>query len=149
MFNALKVAVVTAMVLTLAGCPSGTTQQKAAQASENAAIIVQGLQASEIAAHNQGLIPDADHTFIETEVLALSQVGKTVDSCIRTAGTPAGTVSCLNLAVNQVDQMQAEGALKLKSTQAKQDFSIALTGVKAVLVSIQAVVNTAPATPTN
>jgi hypothetical protein len=106
------------------------------------------LQASEIAAHAQGVIPDADHKFIETEVLALSQVGKTVDSCIRTAGTPAGTVNCLNVAINEVDQMQSEGSLQLKSSQAQQTFAIAISGVKAVLVSVQTVVSTAPVTAT-
>lgn len=137
-----KLALLTGAAIILTGCPDATTSQKAAQASQNAAIIVQGLETAEIAAHQQGLIPDDDHKFIQTEVLALAQVGKTVDSCIRSAGAAAGTVSCISTAVNEIDQMQSEGAMQLKSTQAKQEFSIAISGVKAVLVSVQTVVST-------
>jgi hypothetical protein len=134
--------VLAVLVFTLTGCPSGSTAQKAAQASQNAAIIVQGLETAEIAAHQQDLIPQEDHIFIQTEVLALSQLGKTVDSCIRGAGSTAGTVNCISVAVAQVDQMQNEGALRLRSDRAKQEFSIAISGVKAVLVSVQTVVST-------
>lgn len=135
--------------LGLAGCPSATSAQlqSAAQASDNAAVIVRGLETAEISAHQQGLIPDADHQFIQTEILALAQLGKTTDACIGTAGSAAGAVTCLQTAATTVSQIQAEGATRLKSPQAQQDFNIALTGMKTVLDSLAVVLQPAPSTP--
>ena len=126
------------LALPLTGCPSATLQ-KAAQASENAAIIVQGLQTAEIAAHNQGLIPDADHQFIEEQILNLSSIGKTVDSCIGSAGTNAAAATCINTGLTEVQAIQANGGLYLKSAQAKSMFSIAMSGVESVLVAVETV----------
>lgn len=132
------------LALPLTGCPSATLQ-KAAQASENAAIIVQGMETAEIAAHNQGLIPDADHTFIQEQVENLAAIGKTVDACIGAAGTNAAASTCINTALTQVQAIQANGGLYLKSTEAKNDFSIAISGVEGVLNSIELILNGQPA----
>jgi len=132
------------LALCLTGCPSATLQ-KAAQASENAAIIVQGMETAEIAAHTQGLIPDADHQFIQEQVSNLAAIGKTVDSCIGASGTNAAASTCINTALTQVQQIQANGGLYLKSTEAKNDFSIAISGVEGVLVSIETILNGQPA----
>jgi hypothetical protein len=135
-------------LLPLIGCPKNASQlQQAAQASENAAIIAQGLEQSEIAAHQQGLIPDADHEFVQQEVLALASLGKTTDTCIANAGTAAGALVCINATITAVEQMQADGATHLKSAQAQQDFSIAISGVKAVLLSIQVQLGGPPPAP--
>lgn len=138
-----------AATLPLVGCPANTaTLQKAAQASENAAIVVQELETAEIAAHQQGLIPDADHQFIQQQVLTLSSIGKTVDSCIGAAGTQAGAVVCLNTASGQIAQINANGGLYLKSTEAKQIFSIAMVGLQAALAVVQTeLTGQTPATP--
>lgn len=134
-----------ALLLPLMGCPSASLQ-KAAQASENAAIIVQGLETAEIAAHSQGLIPDADHLFIQQQVQTLAAIGKTTDSCIAASGANAAAVVCINTALTQVQKIQANGGLYLKSAQAKNDFSLAMSGVEGVLVSIETVLGgTAPA----
>jgi len=132
------------LALPLTGCPSATLQ-KAAQASENAAIIVQGMETAEIAAHTQGLIPDADHQFIQEQVGNLASIGKTVDSCIGAAGSNQAASTCINTALTQVQQIQTNGGLYLKSTTARNDFSIAVSGVEGVLVSIETILNGQPA----
>lgn len=138
---------VAAVACGLTGCPNATLQ-RAAQASQNAAIIVQGLENAEIAAHSQGLIPNADHVFVQREVATLAAMGKTTDSCIAGAGSTTGAVACINTAVTQIDKINADGALYLKSTTAKQDFSIAMSGVKTVLLSIETTLTGAATTPT-
>ena len=69
---ALTCLMLVAIVLT--GCPAqnGSQLQQAATASENAAIIMQGFENAEITAHTQGLIPDADHQFIQKEVATVA-----------------------------------------------------------------------------
>lgn len=130
--------------LFLTGCPAKSNQmQEAAQASENAAIIVQGFQNAEIAAHQQGIISDADHQFIQKELLTVSALGQTTDSCIAAAANSTGAVGCITTAVTEIDQINADGGLYIKSAAAKQDFSIAMTGVKTVLVSIETMLGTA------
>ena len=133
-----------ALALCLTGCPSATLQ-KAAQASQNAAIIVQGMETAEIAAHNQGLIPDGDHQFIQEQVLNLAAIGKTVDSCIGSAGNNQAASVCINTALSQVEQIQANGGLYLKSTAAKNDFSIAVSGVEGILTAVETVLTGQPA----
>ena len=95
--------VLVAIVLT--GCPAqnGSQLQQAAQASENAAIIMQGFENAEIAAYQQGLIPAADHQFIQKEVATVAALGKTTDSCIAGTATP--------LAAVPVELRDADGAL--------------------------------------
>lgn len=131
-------------VLPLTGCPKAQLQN-AAQASENAAIIVQGLETAEIAAHNQGLIPDADHLFIQQQVQSLAAIGKTTDACIGSAGSTGGAVTCINTAIAQVQVIQNNGGLYLKSAQAKSEFSLAISGVETVLQSIVTVLDGQPA----
>ena len=134
------------VIFMLTGCPAqnGSQLQQAAQASENAAIIMQGFENGEIAAYQQGLIPVADHQFIQKEVATVAALGKTTDSCIGAAGTPGGAVSCINTALNEIDQINADGGLYLKSAAAKQDFTLAMTGIKTVLVSIETMLGSAP-----
>lgn len=136
--------VLVAIVLT--GCPAqnGSQLQQAAQASENAAIIMQGFENAEIAAYQQGLIPAADHQFIQKEVATVAALGKTTDSCIASAATPGGAVSCINTALTEIDQINSDGGLYLKSATAKQDFTLAMTGIKTVLVSIETMLGSAP-----
>ena len=143
----LSLSLVSAGALFLTGCPAKSNQlQEAAQASENAAIIVQGFQNAEIAAHQQGLISDADHQFIQKELLTVATLGQTTDSCIAAAANSTGAVGCISTAVTEIDQINADGGLYIKSATAKQDFSIAMTGVKTVLVSIETMLGTTVST---
>lgn len=135
-----QLSLVGLLVIGLAGCPNANLQ-RAAQASQNAAIIVQGLETAEIAAHQQNLIPDDDHQFIQREVLALATLGKGTDSCIAAAANVNGAVSCIRTAVTAVDAINADGALNLKSVKAKQDFTIAMSSVKTVLLTIETTLN--------
>jgi hypothetical protein len=136
--------------LVLTGCPSGTSitqRQQVAQAAQNASIIVQGFQQGEIAAHQQGMIPDADHQFVQKELLTLSRLGKTTDTCIGSTTTNAGIVACVNTAIAEVDQINKDGGLYLKSDKAKTEFQLAMTGVKTALSVISTLMGSAqPAT---
>ncbi len=136
--------------LLLTGCPSGTSitqRQQVAQAAQNASIIVQGFQQGEIAAHQQGMIPDSDHQFVQKELLTLSRLGKTTDTCIGSTTTNAGIVACVNTAIAEVDQINKDGGLYLKSDKAKTEFQLAMTGVKTALSVISTLMGSAqPAT---
>jgi hypothetical protein len=127
------------LVLPLTGCPanSGTQLQQAATASENAAIIVQGFENAEIAAHTQGLVSDADHQFIQQQLATVAQLGKTTDTCIADASASQGAVNCINAAVSEIQRINSSGGLYIKSTTAKADFQVAMSGVQAVLVAIE------------
>lgn len=122
--------------LFLAGCPSGTNQQKIAQAAQDASQVVLAFQQGEIVAHQSGSISDADHEFIQEQLVTVSTLGKTTDSCIRTATTTAGTIQCANTAISTIDNLNTQGALHIKSTQAKTDFSIAMLGLRTALATI-------------
>jgi len=126
--------------LLLAGCPSGTQQQKMAQAAQDASGIVLSFQQGEIVAHQSGAVSDADHKFIEEQLVTISTLGKTTDSCIRGATSNGGAVQCATTAINTIDQLKAQGALYIKSPQANTDYQIAMLGLRTalqVIVSLQ------------
>jgi hypothetical protein len=136
----------------LAGCPASQSQlQKAATASQQAMIVVQGFQQGEILAYNQGktclasgaqgciVISDADHLFIEQSVSTIAQLDKTTNGCIGSAGTPAAAVTCASSAITTISQLQADGDLHIKSAQAKQDFDLAMIGAKGALSVISTI----------
>ena len=139
-----------AVTLSMVGCPANTSQlQKAATASEQAVIVVQGFQQGEILAYNQGkacdgtpnclVISDEDHLFIQQSVKTIYTLDKTTNTCIAMAGSTAGAVTCANSAIATVSQLQADGAMRLKSPTAKQDFALAMTGAKAALQVISTI----------
>jgi hypothetical protein len=132
--------------LVLTGCPSSSASQRqqVAMAAENASIIVKGFQAGEITAHQQGLIPDADHQFIQKELVTVAGLGKTTDSCIASTTTNAGIVACVNTAIAEIDQVNNDGGLYLKSDKAKSEFQLAMTGVKTALSVISTLMQPAP-----
>lgn len=151
--------VLTVGALVLTGCPSSTStsqRQQAAQASQNASIIVEGFQSGEIATYNQGksclaaattdvakaacvVISDEDHQFIQKELVTLAEIGKTADSCIGNTSDSAGIVTCINTATTNVTQIYNDGGLYIKSSSAKKDFQLALIGVKTALSVISTV----------
>ena len=127
------------LAVVMAGCPSSTTQQKAALAAQNASTVVVAFQQAEISSYQAGLIPPADHQFIEAQLVTVGETGKALDSCIRTATNSAGTVACVNVAVVTINQINTQGGLYIKSAGAKQDFQLAMTGVTAALNVLSAV----------
>lgn len=131
----LKLAVLAVATLTLAGCPAGN-QQQAAKASLQVTVVMQAAQQGEIAAHNSGLIPDADHQFIQHQFITLAETDKAANLCIQQASNKGAVLSCLQTAVNTVDGIQKEGGLGLKSDKAKAEFSLYLTSIKGVLDAI-------------
>ena len=142
----LAIISVAAVALMMAGCPANqSTLQKAATASEQAVIVVQGFQQGEILAYNQGktcvqsgaqncvAISDEDHLFIQQSVETVFRLDKTVNTCIETATTTTAAQMCATSAIATVDQLQADGQLHIKSASAKQDFSLAMIGSKTAL----------------
>ena len=128
------------LAVAMAGCPSATTQQKAALAAQNASTIVVAFQKSEISSFQAGLVPAADHQFIEAQLVTVGQLGLTLDSCIRTATTSAGTVACVNTATATINQINTDGGLYIKSAGAKQDFQLAMTSLNAALAVLTTVI---------
>jgi len=118
----------------LTGCPANVNQrQQVAQAAQNASIIVAGFQQGEIVAFQQGAIPQADHAFIQKELLTVATVGKALDSCILTTTSNPGIVACANTAVGAIDQINTDGGLYLKSDKARTTFQLAMIGVKTAI----------------
>ncbi len=139
-------------VVLLLGCPANQSQlQKAATASQQAMTVVQGFQQGEILAYNQGkacaatgaqgcvIIPDADHLFIQQSVSTIAQLDRTTNTCIGDAGSAKVAVTCANSAIATINQLQDDGALRLKSPQAKQDFALAMIGAKTALTIISTI----------
>ena len=130
----------------LIGCPANQSQlQKAATASQQAMIVVQGFQQGEVMAYNQGkacaasqaqgciVISDQDHLFIQQSVSTIAQLDKTTNTCIGAAPNAGAAVTCANSAIATISQLQSDGDLHLKSAQAKQDFDLAMIGAKTAL----------------
>lgn len=138
------------VALLLTGCPlNSTQQQQVLRASDNAALVVAAGQKAETTAFNDGLISQADHSFIEQQFGSVGQVMKAVDSCVAGSGNKGAILSCLSTAINSVDAINANGGLYLKSAQAKNDFAVAVGGVRSVLASIEATLGgTPPVAPT-
>lgn len=138
-----------ASALALTGCPlTSTQQQQVLRASDDAALVVQTAQKAVDAATQQGLISTADRNFIQQQFGSLGQIGKTVDSCVGNAADKNATIGCINTAINSVDAINQTGGLYLKSTQAKNDFAVAIAGVRTTLAAIDAMLGgTAPAVP--
>ena len=137
------------MSLGMIGCPMNSTQQQqAAQASLQASTVLKVAQQGEIAAAQNGFIPAADHQFIQIQFENVALLGKTLDSCVRTANNNGAAIICLNTAITNVDQMNTNGGLGLKSVQAKQDYQLAMTAIRTVFASIVATLGgTPPAAP--
>ena len=145
----LAILALSASILPLAGCPmTATQQQQVLKASDEAAIVVAGGQKAETAAFQQGLIPAAEHHFMEQQFASLGQIGKTVDSCVAASGSKGAMLTCLNTAITSVDAINANGGLFLKSTSAKNEYAAVMLGVRTVLASIDATLGgTPPAAP--
>jgi hypothetical protein len=130
-----KVAVFASILICLSllvACTDAQRQQ-AAQAAQDASIVVKNFQEGEILAYQQGAIPVDDHAFIQKSLITVSVMGKTLDGCIKTATNNAGIVTCANSAVATVDQLNTDGALYLKSDKAKSTFQLAMIGTKTSL----------------
>jgi len=140
-------------VLLLAGCPSGTNQQKAANVAKNVATFVKQAQNTEIMVFNSGqsclvsnpdgkgciVITQEEHVFLEQQFKAIFTLDNTLDSCIRTSTTTAGIVQCADTAVNTVDDLNSQGVLQLKSDKARSTFTSVISAVKLGIQSISTI----------
>ena len=131
----LAIAAPLLLAISLTGCPAGT-QQDAAKASLQVAVVMDSAQQAEIAAHNTHLIPDADHAFIQQQFITLGRADKAANDCISAAPNKGAVIVCINTAVATVDQINQEGGTHLKSDAAKANFNLALTSIKSILQSI-------------
>jgi len=128
------------VAIALTGCPASSSQRtQVAQAAQTASTVVVAFQQGEIVAHNQGVVSDADHLFIQKELLTVSTVGKTLDSCILSTTTTAGDIACIQTASTAVDQINSDGGLYIKSANAKADFQAAMAALKISLTAISQV----------
>lgn len=136
----LSLAGVLSIALMLAGCPATSTQrQQVAQAAQTASTVVVAFQQGEIIAHEQGVVSNADHIFIQKELKNVSVVGKALDSCILSATTAAGDVACIQTATTAIDQINADGGLYIKSAKAQADFQTSMGALKIALTAISQV----------
>lgn len=119
------------------GCPAGT-QQSAAKASLQVTVVMQSAQQGEIAAHNNHLIPDNEHQFIQKQFITLAEADKAANACISAAPNKGAVIACLDTAVATVDGINREGGTFLKSPAAQANFTLALTSVKSILQTIEA-----------
>jgi hypothetical protein len=146
----LKVCAVTAVVSLAIGwlCGCDSPQQEAAKASLQVTIVMQAAQQGEIAAHNQHLIPDNEHQFIQQQFISLAEADKAANLCVSQATNKGAVISCLNAAIGGVDSIYQNGGLFLKSQTARNNFSIAIIGVRGVLSAIEATLGgSVPAQP--
>lgn len=120
----------------LIGCPAGTTQG-AAKASLQVTVVMRSAQEGEISAHNSGLIPDAEHQFIQKQFVTLAETDKATNDCISAAPNKGAVIHCLDTAVQTVEGINKEGGTFLKSPAAQANFSLALTSVKGILQTIE------------
>ena len=133
------VAFVLVLAVMLMACPSTSQRQQAATAAQQASAVIAGFEQGEIVAYQQGVIPKEDHLLIQEYMLTIARSGKATDACILASSSNAGIVTCVNTALNTIDQLNAEGGLHLKSPTAQRDFQLAMIGTRtalAVIVSI-------------
>ena len=128
---------VTGLSVMLSGCPMNTSQlQQVATALNNTSIVVKDAQQAEIIALNQGLISPADDIFIQQELTALSQLGKTTDACVLSAGNTAATLACVKAEITTIGQIQVNGAIGLKSDKAKSTFAAITNSAYLVVTAV-------------
>lgn len=70
--------------------------QQVAQAVNQISVVVSGFQDAEIAAHDQALIPDDTHRFVQTRLLTLAQGGKASNFVILNASDAAEKIARVN-----------------------------------------------------
>jgi outer membrane biogenesis lipoprotein LolB len=133
----IAVALLALAAIGLTGCPVSTSQrQQIANALDNTTIVIKDAQQAEIIAVNNKLIFPQDDIFVQTELTALTKLGKTTDACVLTATDTTGALSCLQSELVTIKQIQADGALNIKSANAQSAFNTVLTSATAVVSGI-------------
>jgi hypothetical protein len=118
----------------LTGCPASTSQrQQIASALDNTSMVIKDAQQAEIIVVNQGAISPQDDIFVQTELIALTKLGKTTDKCVLTATDTTGSLSCIKSELIAIQHIQADGVLNLKSAKAQSVFSAVMNSATAVV----------------
>ena len=134
MKRAILAAVLALAAIGLTGCPTSTSQrQQIAVALDNTSMVIKDAQQAEIIAVNQGLISPTDDIFVQNELTALSKLGKTTDACVLSSTDTTGALSCIKSEVTTIQQLQADGALGIKSDKAKSLFNTVTNSVIAIV----------------
>ena len=79
---------------------------------------------------------DAGPQVVFDERRCLGGLHQCAVSCRKGALTKTGLIGCVNLSIATIDNLNADGALHLKSARAKADFALAMVSVKGVLTTI-------------
>ena len=138
--NALFWIALMALAAGLAGCPTNTSQrQQIASALDNTTMVIKDAQQAEIIAVDNKLISLQDDIFVQNELIALTKLGKTTDACVLATTDTAGALSCLKSELVTIKQLQADGALNIKSDKAKSVFNAVMNSATAVVNGVYTV----------
>jgi len=122
------------------GC--GSDLHKAATASAG---IAAGLNTAATVNHNDAFESPAERQVVANYILQVAQANDRFIGVLKVAQAQgsAANVTTIETAVSalvaQVNQLNAQGVLKLKSPQAQADFTIAISSIQASLAVIEAI----------
>jgi len=126
------------LALMLTACPKASVVRQAAVASQSASIAVQAFQQAEIQSFESGVVSVDDHATIQGLLAQVGQVGKTLDSALRSANDNQSALADVNTAVAAIDSLNQQGLLHIKNKDIQAKWTIAMAGAKAALNSIAA-----------
>jgi hypothetical protein len=133
-----RVLLILCCTLVLAGCP-GTLTHKVTIAQHDFRISVQAFQDTEIAVHNQGLVPDATHREIQDYIGKVALAGVDLDAALA-ANSPVSTLKTkLDAIVALLDQLNTQDLLGL-SGNAKLTLQAALLAIKGIITQAEVLV---------
>jgi len=126
-----------ALVIILAGCPNDSWQ-KAAQLSDDFAHSIRAAQDVEIAAFNQGLIDLDDHKAVEIVFIEVAKDGQTLDAAILSGSKSKTVTQAFKAALTATEGALEANQLHIKNPNTRAEISIALTGAKSILDTMEA-----------
>ncbi len=136
----LAIALLVPLLVAL-GCEQSKLK-KVAQAAEGFSLTVKAFQDAEIAAHQQGLVDDAEHKEIERALVDVAHAGLELDNIVRAAGLKVPgpkALAALDQAYTSLDNLFTSGVLHVKNARARQDLEALLLSAKGFLATISAV----------
>jgi hypothetical protein len=134
----LLVGLCLALATLTTACPqsSGNLVQQTAVASRDASVAVLAFQKWEIQAHDAQAIPDSDHQVIQSVMLKIGIIGKTLDARLRTVTTNADALTVIDGALTDVTQLINNDVIHVNSAAAHSYLLLTLTTVQVSLQSI-------------
>jgi hypothetical protein len=139
------IAVMTAVCMAASG-GCGSDLHKATEAS---AAIAASLNTAATVNHNDAFETAAEKQVVANYILQIAQANDRFIGVLKTAqaqgsaANPATIVAAANALIAQVNQLNADGILKLKSPQAQADFSVVISSIQTSLEIIESIYPTA------